>query len=207
MQRPRRCVLLVEGSSDHHLVRNLWLADGRDRGRCPRWAPESPRGVPRLSAGFRSGAVGRGRGCGRERSRSLAGVLPVSRKRGLPARSQGTCSRRTRSSPARASRFRCRYLADARQRLGRSIGRFRRRARQRHGSLVAAGGAGRRRYSPGRGAVQASASFQGVCSHVAGMAERTGGADRAGCHEKSRGPECPACCGPAELVGSIVQSR
>lgn len=30
MQRPRRRVLLVEGSSDHHLVRNLWLADGRD---------------------------------------------------------------------------------------------------------------------------------------------------------------------------------
>jgi hypothetical protein len=30
MQRPRRHVLLVEGSSDHHLVRNLWLAAGRD---------------------------------------------------------------------------------------------------------------------------------------------------------------------------------
>lgn len=30
MDRPRRRVLLVEGSSDHHLVRNLWLAAGRD---------------------------------------------------------------------------------------------------------------------------------------------------------------------------------
>lgn len=30
MERPRRRVLLVEGSSDYHLVRNLWVADGRD---------------------------------------------------------------------------------------------------------------------------------------------------------------------------------
>lgn len=30
MRRARRRVLLVEGSTDHHLVRNLWLADRRD---------------------------------------------------------------------------------------------------------------------------------------------------------------------------------
>lgn len=50
MQRPRRRVLLVEGSSDHHLVRNLWLADRRDPAA---FEVEVRDGLPNLREAFR----------------------------------------------------------------------------------------------------------------------------------------------------------
>jgi hypothetical protein len=55
MQLPRRCVLLVEGSSDHHLVRNLWLADGRDESA---FEVDVRDGLPNLREAFRGYLLG-----------------------------------------------------------------------------------------------------------------------------------------------------